>query len=129
MQVVNHHLRSSSLQFIIAQFKDCSEKKSWHYSTYHEIQDLKKTLIFFTADCTWDFFSCTNNFGTWPENKECCEKRFDRCCEKVNDGKIKESRPTSTSKIPSDSGEGLQLSKKYALHVAYKCLNFAPLRS
>lgn len=26
MPVVNHHLRSSSLQFIIAQFKDCSEK-------------------------------------------------------------------------------------------------------
>lgn len=65
----------------------------------------------FTADCTWDFFTCTNNFGTWPENKECCEKRFDGCCEKVNGPKIKEtSRPTSSSK-PSDSGEGLQLSK------------------
>jgi len=62
-----------------------------------------------TADCTWDFFTCTNNFGTWPENKECCEKRFDGCCEKVNGPKIKEtSRPTSSSK-PSDSGEGLQL--------------------
>jgi len=63
-----------------------------------------------TADCTWDFFSCTNNFGTWPENKECCEKRFDGCCEKVN-GKITNSRPTSGSKIPSSSssGEGLQL--------------------
>lgn len=39
MQVVNHHLRSSSLQFIIAQFKIAAAKKnSWH-STYHEIQD------------------------------------------------------------------------------------------
>ena len=38
MQVVNHHLRSSSLQFIIAQFKIAAAKNSWH-STYHEIQD------------------------------------------------------------------------------------------
>jgi len=32
------------------------------------------------ADCSWDFFSCTNNYGTWPENKICCDMRFKRCC-------------------------------------------------
>ena len=25
-------------------------------------------------------FSCTNNYGTWPENKICCDMRFKRCC-------------------------------------------------
>ena len=32
------------------------------------------------ADCSWDFFSCSNNYGTWPENKLCCDMRFKRCC-------------------------------------------------
>ena len=77
------------------------------------------TLCFFSADCTWDFFSCTNKFGTWPDNKLCCEERFDTCCEKVNGGGNKKKKVTkpetssSTSKPADNSsgGEGLQLSK------------------
>ena len=71
----------------------------------------------FIADCTWDFFSCTNKFGTWPDNKLCCESRFDRCCEKVNGPKKKMPKPeTSSTSKPTTSGEnsggeGLQLSK------------------
>ena len=69
--------------------------------------------IFFAADCTWDFFSCTNNYGTWPDNKICCEERFEQCCEKVN-GKKNPSRPVVSrpdSSIMSSSSNGLQLSK------------------
>merc|ERR1712223_716287 len=85
-----------------------------------------------TADCTWDFFSCTNKFGTWPDNKICCEERFDRCCEKVNGSQKKKvtmkpttttaTEQTGTSLLPSYkpsfaednpadniAGEGLQL--------------------
>jgi hypothetical protein len=32
------------------------------------------------ADCTWDYFSCTNNYGAWPNNKACCDERFSQCC-------------------------------------------------
>merc|ERR1711874_584294 len=31
------------------------------------------------ADCSWDFFSCTERYGVWPNNKVCCEQRFNRC--------------------------------------------------
>jgi len=31
------------------------------------------------ADCSWDFFGCTKKFGTWPNNKACCEDRFSQC--------------------------------------------------
>ena len=33
-----------------------------------------------TADCTWDFFTCTRRYGKWPDNKPCCQQRFDDCC-------------------------------------------------
>jgi hypothetical protein len=85
--------------------------------------DLPKTFGSFSgspaknsADCTWDFFACTNNYGTWPDNKICCEGRFDACVEMV-DG-IKPQRPTSssgstrpTSSQSSSSENGLRLSK------------------
>jgi len=32
------------------------------------------------ADCTWDYFSCTNTYGAWPGNKACCDGRFSQCC-------------------------------------------------
>merc|ERR1711892_707325 len=32
------------------------------------------------AVCTWDYFSCTNNYGRWPSNKDCCDQRFNQCC-------------------------------------------------
>ena len=72
-------------------------------------------LIFFAADCTWDFFACTNNYGTWPNNKICCEERFEQCCEKVN-GKKKVPKPVAPkpeppTSISSSSGNGLRLSK------------------
>ena len=71
-------------------------------------------LKFFAADCTWDFFACTNNYGTWPNNKICCEERFEQCCEKVNGKKnIPKpvvSRPESSSASTSSSN-GLRLSK------------------
>jgi hypothetical protein len=35
------------------------------------------------ADCTWDFFTCTRRYGTWPSNKPCCQARFDGCCKFV----------------------------------------------
>ena len=73
---------------------------------------------FFAADCTWDFFACTNNYGTWPNNKICCEERFGQCCEKVNGKKINNipkpvvSRPESSSTAStSASSNGLRLSK------------------
>lgn len=70
---------------------------------------------FFAADCTWDFFACTNNYGTWPNNKICCEERFEQCCEKVN-GKKKIPKPVAPkpeqpTSISSSSGNGLRLSK------------------
>lgn len=86
-------------------------------------------MIFSLADCTWDFFSCTNNFGTWPDNKICCEERFDRCCEKVNGGKKPAATVTTTSKPvdnPSSSGDGLQLSKLFYLA---RCLDQLMLNS
>ena len=69
----------------------------------------------FAADCTWDFFACTNNYGTWPNNKICCEERFEQCCEKVN-GKKKVPKPVAPkpeppTSISSSSGNGLRLSK------------------
>ena len=33
-----------------------------------------------SADCTWDFFTCTRRYGKWPDNKPCCQQRFDDCC-------------------------------------------------
>ena len=33
-----------------------------------------------TADCTWDYFSCTNKYGRYPDNKLCCDMRFKQCC-------------------------------------------------
>ena len=33
-----------------------------------------------SADCTWDYFSCTNSYGRWPDNKDCCDQRFNQCC-------------------------------------------------
>jgi hypothetical protein len=33
-----------------------------------------------SADCTWDYFSCTNSYGRWPGNKDCCDQRFNQCC-------------------------------------------------
>merc|ERR1712013_603045 len=35
------------------------------------------------ADCTWDYFSCTNSYGAWPGNKACCDERFSQCCMQV----------------------------------------------
>ena len=40
-------------------------------------------LIKLVADCTWDYFSCTNNYGAWPGNKACCDERFSQCCMQV----------------------------------------------
>ena len=44
------------------------------------------------ADCTWDYFTCTKRYGTWPFNKRCCNKRFDMCCKMVMKKK-KNTRP------------------------------------
>ena len=52
--------------------------------------------IFFLADCTWDFFTCTRRYGKWPSNKPCCQARFDDCCMFVM-GKKKPMMTTTTS--------------------------------
>ena len=77
---------------------------------------MSSSSYLFAADCTWDFFACTNNYGTWPNNKICCDERFEQCCEKVN-GKKKKAQeapkpvvPKPTS-ISSSSSNGLRLSK------------------
>ena len=36
-----------------------------------------------SADCTWDYFTCTNKYGSWPANKDCCDQRFTQCCMQV----------------------------------------------
>ena len=95
---------------------------------------------FSTADCTWDFFSCTNKFGTWPDNKICCESRFDRCCEKVNGPKKKvppkpekseietslssssTAKPTVENSAEKSGGEGLQLSEYLNLIIPWLSL-------
>ena len=35
------------------------------------------------ADCSWDFFGCTEKYGVWPTNKRCCEERFAQCSVEV----------------------------------------------
>ena len=75
-------------------------------------------MKFLSADCAWDFFSCTNKFGTWPDNKICCEERFDKCYEKVkNVTNLYETTSTTTTSKPEENSEkysevqGLELSK------------------
>lgn len=45
--------------------------------------------ILILADCTWDYFTCTKRYGTWPFNKRCCNKRFDMCCKMMMKNKNK----------------------------------------
>ena len=52
------------------------------------------------ADCTWDFFGCTNRNGDWPSNKPCCQARFDACCMKVMAGKKKPGQGHFDQKPP-----------------------------
>ena len=60
----------------------------------------------FSADCSWDYFTCTKRYGRWPMNKRCCNKRFDMCC-KMMMKKKKNTRPLyqipirTTTKSPS----------------------------
>lgn len=54
------------------------------------------------ADCSWDFFSCTNNYGTWPENKLCCDMRFKRCCMVVMGPQTTTHRPIGGYGPPED---------------------------
>ena len=76
-------------------------------------------MKFVSADCAWDFFSCTNKFGTWPDNKLCCEERFDKCYEKVK--KVTKPETSSTTSKPEENSEktsgvqGLQLSKLFKI--------------
>ena len=60
------------------------------YTSYFTTLTLMKsvnTFRPFSADCTWDFFGCTNRAGQWPSNKVCCQARFDACCMKIMAGK------------------------------------------
>ena len=53
----------------------------------------ERKFIFISADCTWDYFSCTNKFGVWPDNKVCCDQRFQRCCMTVMGPVVTTARP------------------------------------
>ena len=53
-----------------------------------------------SADCTWDFFGCTNRAGDWPQNKACCQARFDACCMKVMAGKKKPGQSHFPQPVP-----------------------------
>ena len=44
---------------------------------------MSQIKTFFSADCSWDFFSCTKSLGTWPANKACCTHRFNLCYAEV----------------------------------------------
>ncbi len=33
-----------------------------------------------TADCSWDYFTCTSKQGKWPANRDCCMMRYKQCC-------------------------------------------------
>ena len=57
-------------------------------------------MISLLADCTWDYFSCTNRYGRYPDNKLCCDMRFKQCCMVV-------MNPTTTHRPPvSNYGPG-----------------------
>ena len=47
---------------------------------YPEYEYSNTFTVTISADCTWDYFSCTNNYGRWPDNKDCCDQRFNQCC-------------------------------------------------
>jgi len=53
------------------------------------LSGFQSSFYFALADCTWDFFGCTNRAGQWPSNKVCCQARFDACCMKIMGGKKK----------------------------------------
>ena len=46
------------------------------------------------ADCSWDYFGCTNNYGKWPDNKFCCDMRFKACCMEVMGPQTTTHRPS-----------------------------------
>ena len=47
-----------------------------------DVPNLKR-VIFVSADCSWDFFSCTKSLSNWPANKACCTHRFNLCYAEV----------------------------------------------
>ena len=47
---------------------------------YPEYEYSNIFTVTISADCTWDYFSCTNSYGRWPGNKDCCDQRFNQCC-------------------------------------------------
>ena len=61
--------------------------------------------LFILADCTWDYFTCTKRYGSWPFNKRCCNKRFDMCCKmmmkKKKNGRPLYQIPIRTTKKPN----------------------------
>ena len=63
--------------------------------------ELKKWIWKLSADCTWDFFGCTNRAGDWPQSKQCCQARFDACCMKVMAGKKKPGQSHFPEPVPS----------------------------
>ncbi len=74
-------------------------------STRHESGSRMFTLTFFSADCSWDFFSCTRRYGTWPANKPCCQARFDACCMYVMG---KKKKPVTTTEKPQEPSGSYQ---------------------